>query len=309
MCDTTASCKEPDVVQSRFISWLAGVARRSQRTPRRMEAVKADTEPLTCLLRAISAGSSADVSSSICKICQHSESLREQVVAMGGLLPLVSMLCSRALPMSVRTAAAHAIFDPAVSRVDEQDAELAIVPADGQALIGQLGAPALDCQATALTATWALCKGSKAVSIQLCQLGAIQPLVRLLESLSTSCQESAAQVICCMCKTSTEIEQALLKVNGLQPLMNLLQSTAAGCQEQALSVILVISSSGECTEALVELGIMVPLTRLLRSSLPSCQQHNAEAIRTVCLDDINTIQQVAKLAPRGHTAAHHHANF
>lgn len=65
---------------------------------------------MACLLQAIPNGSPAAISKSICSICQHDESTREQVVAVGSLLPLVSMLCSADLPMRIRLAAVSAIF-------------------------------------------------------------------------------------------------------------------------------------------------------------------------------------------------------
>ena len=60
--------------------------------------IPSKAQPLRDLLAACSAGSQDDVSRAIVTICQGDTDARQQVVDLGGLLPLTDLLTSSDLP-------------------------------------------------------------------------------------------------------------------------------------------------------------------------------------------------------------------
>ena len=62
------------------------------------------------LLTAIAAESHEEVLRAICNICQSSDDVRQQVVDLGDLVPLVGLFASTALPAVIRRAAAQKVF-------------------------------------------------------------------------------------------------------------------------------------------------------------------------------------------------------
>ena len=169
-------------------------------------------DPLAALLISSSGGHLLGVANAVCSICRSSLAVRQLVVGLAGLQPVITMLASSHLPIGYRQAAARAILD--IDAKDEQIDQLVAELGGLQPLLHLLTASSVDCRQAAVLALWALASSSHAISRQVSQLGGLQPLIDLLNSDSVACQEHATLAIWTIWPSGPYVEVPNLLLSG-----------------------------------------------------------------------------------------------
>ena len=251
------------------------------------------------LLNACSAQRHEELRRAVCDLCQQKDAIRQQVVDMGGLLPLVNMLTSSHLPASLREAAARATFDSSTSN----ETLYHLLAASGL-LDDQLWSSSTICQQNAALAIFCICNRQPALSQQMARTGALDRLMVLLSFPVTVCQEQTLQVaVSCICNYDPQSRQKL-DSRDIQLLISLLESPSDRCNEHALKAVANLCSAEPRPNAddvhwrlrlVVELGGLQPLTHFLSDASVIHQELAVTAIANISKISQDARQQIIGL--------------
>ena len=241
----------------------------------------------------------------ICSICHSCDEVRQQVVELGGLVPLTDLLTSPDLEPPYRQALAEAIFHCIAG------SKVSVVHfrrLDGmRPLIQLLKSSALTSQSMGAFAVQAMCQSSTALARLFSQQGGLQSLSAMLHSSSNTCQQQAALAISSFCSSQDKQPHfsnfcptdEVMEHNVLHPLCELLGSPSGRSQVAGLRAVGSVCKDGsypptrEAARMLDELGGLQLTINLLRSPSALCQEAAANALSGICHYNQDASQKVA----------------